>query len=198
MMTDPLADLVEKLRGGDPSAVEAVFRAYEPHLRLVVRRHLPQRLRAKFDSLDVVQSVWADVLDGFRASGCRFADADHLRAFLITITRRRLTDRVRHFRTAMEREQHLTELSPECQVTAAQARPSEVAQANDLWARMLALCPPAHHEVLRLRRDGLRLAEIAARTGLHEGSVRRILRKLARQVGCPEDRPPAPGKAGGG
>jgi RNA polymerase sigma-70 factor (ECF subfamily) len=47
---------------------------------------------------------------------------------------------------------------------------------------MLALCPPAHHEVLRLRRAGLRLADIAAQTGLHEDSIRRILRKLARQL----------------
>jgi RNA polymerase sigma-70 factor (ECF subfamily) len=194
MPTEPLADLLDKLRGGDPAAVEEVFRAYEPHLRLVVRRHLPQRLRAKFDSLDVVQSVWADVLDGFRAAGCRFADAEHLRAFLITVTRRRLSDRLRHFRTALEREQHLAEVRPESLAGTGQARPSEVAQANDLWAKMLALCPPAHHDVLRLRREGLRLGEIAARTGLHEGSVRRILRKLARQVGFPED----PGEAGVG
>jgi RNA polymerase sigma-70 factor (ECF subfamily) len=195
MTTDPLADLVEKLRGGDPAAVEGVFRAYEPHLRLVVRRHLPQRLRAKFDSLDVVQSVWADVLDGFRSAGCRFADADHLRAFLITLTRRRLSDRLRHFHTALEREQHLSEVGPRADAVSGQARPSEVAQANDLWAKMLALCPPAHHDILRLRREGLRLEEIAARTGLHEGSVRRILRKLARQVGFPEDGPAGPGEA---
>jgi RNA polymerase sigma-70 factor (ECF subfamily) len=36
--------------------------------------------------------------------------------------------------------------------------------------------------VLVLRREGLPLAEIAARTGLHEGSVRRILRRLAREL----------------
>ena len=47
---------------------------------------------------------------------------------------------------------------------------------------MLDLCPPEHHEVLVLRREGLPLVEIAARTGLHEGSVRRILRRLAREL----------------
>jgi RNA polymerase sigma-70 factor (ECF subfamily) len=47
---------------------------------------------------------------------------------------------------------------------------------------MLALCPPAHHDVLRLKRQGLPLVVIAARTGLHEGSIRRILRQLARQL----------------
>ena len=48
--------------------------------------------------------------------------------------------------------------------------------------RMLALCPPAYHELLRLKRQGLPLAKIASRTGLHEGSVRRILRQLLRQL----------------
>jgi RNA polymerase sigma-70 factor (ECF subfamily) len=196
MQTDALADLLDKLRGGDPAAIEEVFRTYEPHLRLVVRRHLPQRLRAKFDSCDVVQSALADVLEGFREAGQRFADADHLRAFLITITRRRLSDRLRHFRTALEREQHLAEVRPDCLAQSAQARPSDVAQANDVWEKMLALCPPAHHEVLRLRRQGVRLEEIASRTGLHEGSVRRILRKLARQMGFPEDRAARPGETG--
>ena len=139
-----------------------------------------------------MQSVWADVLDGFGAAGWRFADAEHLRAFLVTLTRRRLTDRLRHFRTALEREQHLAEVSTECLGPSADPRPSEVAQANDLWERMLAFCPPGHHEVLRLRREGLRLEEIAARTGLHEGSVRRILRKLACEVAFADNEPAEP------
>ena len=47
---------------------------------------------------------------------------------------------------------------------------------------MLALCPPAHRNLLLLRREGVPLAEIAARTGLHPGSIRRILRDLARKI----------------
>ena len=47
---------------------------------------------------------------------------------------------------------------------------------------MLERCPPAHRELLRLKRQGLPVAEIAARTGLHEGSVRRILYDLARRL----------------
>ncbi|MGA7495893.1 MAG: sigma factor-like helix-turn-helix DNA-binding protein, partial [Isosphaeraceae bacterium] len=68
---------------------------------------------------------------------------------------------------------------------AGQPRPSEVAQGHELWELMLEKCPPAHREILRLKRQGLPLAEIAARTGFHEGSIRRILYELARRLAVP-------------
>jgi RNA polymerase sigma factor (sigma-70 family) len=182
MTSGALDLLLDKLCAGDVAAAEQAFLAYEPFLRKVVRRQLPPRLRAKLDSIDVVQSVWADVLGGFRDAGWRFADAAHLRAFLIKVTRHRFIDRVRQHKTAVERELPLACVVPEQHPHAREPRPSEIAQANDLWNQMLALCPPAHHPVLELKRQGLTLMEVARRTGLHEGSVRRILRQLAREM----------------
>jgi RNA polymerase sigma-70 factor (ECF subfamily) len=173
--------LLAKLCRGDSAAAEQVFLAYEPYLRLVVRRQLSPHLRAKFDSVDIVQSVWADVLDGFREAGWRFVDVAHLRAFLVKATRNRFIDRIRQHQRALEREQTLPRKEAHLPASR-QPRPSEVAQAGELWEQMLALCPPAHRELLFLKREGLPLAEIATRTGLHESSVRRILYDLARQL----------------
>jgi RNA polymerase sigma-70 factor (ECF subfamily) len=175
---DPLEDLLRKLGSGNTAEAEQAFRAYEPFLRMVVRRRLPADLRSKFDSVDVVQTVWADVLVGFRKNRWRFADAAHLRAFLVRLTRHRFIDRLRHYRRTVEREQPL--VADVLQST--DPRPSQIAQAAELWEQMLALCPPAHREVLHLKRQGAPLAEIAQRTGLHEGSVRRILYDLARRL----------------
>ena len=55
METEPLQALLTKLSQGETSAAGEVFRAYEPILRMVVRRQLSDRLRAKFDSMDIVQ-----------------------------------------------------------------------------------------------------------------------------------------------
>jgi RNA polymerase sigma-70 factor (ECF subfamily) len=179
---DPLDAILDTLCRGNAQAAEQAFLAYEPYLRKVVRRMLPQRLRPKFDSADVVQSVWGDVLQGFRDAGWRFADAAHLRAFLVQATRHRFIDRVRHYRKAAECESPLGFTEPDRLPPSAQPRPSELAQADDLWDRILALCPPEHHELLRLKRCGLASHDIAERTGLHEGSIRRILRGLARRL----------------
>jgi RNA polymerase sigma-70 factor (ECF subfamily) len=180
MAEEPLDLLLDRLRDGDEAAAGQIVADYEPYLRLVVRRCLPDRLRAKFDSLDVVQSVWVHVLHALRGRDWQVADRARLRALLVTVARRRLVSRYRHHRTAVEMEQPGDGLEglPEPR----EPRPSEVAVADELWQQMLALCPPEHHELLRLRREGLLLHEIAARTGMHEGSVRRVLRHLARRL----------------
>jgi RNA polymerase sigma-70 factor (ECF subfamily) len=192
--TEPLDRLLEQLNRGDTAAAEQVFQEYEPYLRMLVRRQLRPAHRVKFDSMDIVQSVWTDVLAGLRDAQWHFADRVHLQAFLARLTRNRFIDRCRKHRHALDREEPLTDASPAEAIAAHEPRPSEVAQHNELWDRMLALCPPAHHELLRLKRQGLGLAEIAARTGLHESSVRRILYDLARRYA--ETQEPAPEPAG--
>jgi RNA polymerase sigma factor (sigma-70 family) len=182
MSSDPLDALLAKLCQGDNGAAAEVFVACEPYLRMVVRRQLPAPLRAKFDSVDIVQSVWADVLDGFRGAGWHFTDAAHLRAFLVKITRNRFIDRYRQHRRALEREQHLDETDLAETPVTHDDTPSEQVEASELWEQILLLCPPAHREVLRLKRQGCPLAEIAQRTGLHPSSVRRILYELARRL----------------
>jgi RNA polymerase sigma-70 factor (ECF subfamily) len=182
MSSDSLDGLLERLTAGDPAAAEQVFLAYEPYLRMVVRRRLPSRLRSKFDSIDIVQSVWADVVHGFREAGWHFTNAAQLKAFLVKVTQNRFLDRVRKHGTAANREQSLNSANNHQSSSEETSRPSQVAQADELWQRMLRLCPPAHHELLRLKRQGCSLAEIAERTGLHESSVRRILYELARRI----------------
>jgi RNA polymerase sigma factor (sigma-70 family) len=181
MSDAPLDQLLERLNEGDTAAAEQVFRTYEPYLRMLVRRQIHAPLRAKFDSMDVVQSVWADVLEGVREANWHFEDRARLRAFLVRLTRNRFLDRYRKHRKALALEEPLTEALATEAVESGVPRPSEIAQGNELWDQMLALCPPAHHELLRLKRQGLPLAEIASRTGLHESSVRRILYELARK-----------------
>ena len=182
MDTSPLDTLLMRLSTGDALAAEQVFLAYEPYLRKIVRRRLPIKLRTKFDSTDIVQSIWVDLLRDVRDGELHFTDANHLRAFLIRVTCNLFNDRFRRNRLAVEKERPLGGLEGETFAVSRQPAPSDIVEAEDLWEQLLALCPPAHQELLRLRRDGVPLAEIATRTGLHPGSIRRILRDLARRI----------------
>ena len=188
-MSERLDDLVARLSKGETPAADALYAELSPYLRLVVRRNLPRRLRRKFDSVDVVQSVWADFIDGLHDGRWRFDGAAQLRAFLLKSTRNRLIDRVRQFRRAVVHERSLTAGATGDRWESPDPRPSEHAQADDLWRHLLTVCPPEHRELLRMKCDGAPLAAIAERTGLHIDSVRRALRQLARQASV--ELPPA-------
>ncbi len=181
MITEPLSDLLEKLTSGDNAAAEQVFRTYEPYLRMVVRRQLSPALRVKFDSVDIVQSVWVHVLRGFRVTGWRFDSVAQLRSFLIQLTRHRFLDHVRQVKKAVEHEEPLAQ-GPDVLFEGSEPQPSEVAEAGELWEQLLRLSPPVYHELLRMKREGALTGEVAARTGLNEGSVRRILSALSGRL----------------
>ena len=159
-----------------------MFQTFEPYLRMVIRRQISAKLRAKFDSTDIVQSVWADVVDGLRQSKWTFETMAQLRAFLVKMTRNRFIDRMRQHRRELEHEWTMPAQDVELLAATASARVSENFYADELWHQMLDVCPPAHYQVLYLKRQGASLDEIAIQTGLHKGSVRRILYQIGRVV----------------
>ena len=186
MTAEPDDDLLEQLGRGEVEALAELFAAYGPYLRAIVRRELSDRLRAKFDSVDVVQSVWVQLIQLLGRDGWRVTDQNHLRALLVMIARRRLISRTRRD----GRGAGIAGTEDEDFAAVSDTRhdpPDEAAEATDLWAKMLRLTPPEHHPILVLKREGVPLGEIADRTGLHEGSVRRILRRLSRELALREE-----------
>ena len=156
-------DLLDKLSRGEVEAAGELFATYAPYLRALVRRQISDRLRTKFDSADVVQSVWVQVVRQLGQDGWTVEDETRLRALLAIIARRRLLTRVRRFTGDPTGEG-----IPEADAPDHSPRPSEVVQADDLWERMLALCPPDHHSILHLRREGLQLQKSRARACMRE------------------------------
>ena len=137
MTTPSLDELLVRLCNGDNEAAEQVFVIYEPYLRKVVRRQLPSRLRTRFDSMDIVQSIWSDLLDGFRSAGWRFASSAQLQAFLVKVTRNRFLDRVRQHGRAVDREEQLSEVDPP------DISPRHGSRSQDLWPRPMNSGAPA-------------------------------------------------------
>jgi RNA polymerase sigma factor (sigma-70 family) len=182
MTNQALDALLAPLNSGDEFAIKQMFIAFEPYMRMVVHRHIAGSLRAKFDSADVVQSVWADFVAGLQQSKWSFENLDQLRAFLFKMTRHRFIDRLRKHRESLRREVALPQLPADGLPADRCPRVSENFYADELWQQMIQVCPPDHYELLQLKRQGASIAEIAQQTQLHEGSVRRILYDIARRV----------------
>jgi RNA polymerase sigma factor (sigma-70 family) len=187
-MNDSLEAVLVRLNSGEQSAVEEMFVAFEPYMRMAIHRRIAGSLRAKFDSADVVQSVWADLVDGLRESRWVFASIEQFRAFLIKMTRNRLIDRLRSHRHSLDHEIKLPLERVEALPADRIPRVSEDFYADELWQQMVEACPAAHYELLTLKHQGASIAEIAERTKLHEGSVRRILYDIAKRVAARRER----------
>src|SRR5262245_36548309 len=141
MGDESLERWIERWNNGDAEAVGHVLALYEPYLRLAVRRRLGRRLRAKLDSMDIVQSVFATVLDGYPRGGWRFAGRSQMRAFLRQIAWRRLADRYQKHRRILDREQSLVETQPSNLPRSPEPRPSQEVQGREFWERALQACP---------------------------------------------------------
>ena len=164
---------------------------------MIVRRRLTPSLRSKFDSIDIVQSVWSHILEDFHEEGWRFQDRDHLRAFLARSTYNRFIDHCRRHRREIQLQQPQGDQGTLDWPDTSEPRPSEVAQAGDVWDSLMKTCNPNHRVILELKRRGASLAEVAAETGMHPSSVRRILYDLARRLAAAEGAsPPDFGAAG--
>ena len=175
-----LQRLLERIQNGDDEASAEIYSEYAPYLQMVVRRHMSRELQSKFDSVDVVQSVWADLLDGLRRGRWSFESPAHLRAFLVRSTRNRLVDYVRRLEKTVANQ---TDVSDEQTIPGKSARPSAEARANEKWQKILGHCSPEHKQIVELRKDGHSINEIAEKTGYHPSSVRRILYELDAEVG---------------
>ncbi|MHB8974158.1 MAG: RNA polymerase sigma factor [Pirellulaceae bacterium] len=175
--------LLAGVREGSEQAAWDLLTEYGEFVFRVVRKRLPQDLRRAFDSHDFVQVVWASIFR-HRSRLSRFETSGEFVAFLAAVAANKvcleIRRRLRQQKHNMNRDRPFDSSANYC--AAAEATPSQVAIARENWFRLLEGQPPHYQEIIRLRYLGHSFREIASRVGLDEGSVRRILRKMFRDL----------------
>jgi RNA polymerase sigma-70 factor (ECF subfamily) len=181
-----LREFLDRIRAGDELAARELLARYEAQVRLVVRRQLPRLLRSRFDSLDVLQSVWASFFRRLRCGPEQFEDPRYLVAFLARVAKNKVVDQYRRAASRkhdMRREEPLSVRgSPPRELIADQDTASELAEAKETFGRLRDLLPADRREILGLKAEGLSSREIGERLGLSERTVRRALEDLKRRV----------------
>lgn len=181
-----LADFLIRIHQGDQEAARELLTRYEAEVRLVVRRQLPRLLRSRFDSLDFLQSVWGSFFRRMRDAPTEFEDSRHLVAFLARAAKNKVIDEYRRAASRkqdMHREEPLWSDGRQTQDLADSIdSPSEVAQAREVYGRLLDLLPEERQAILKLKADGLSSKDIGTRLGMSERTVQRVLEDLRRRV----------------
>jgi RNA polymerase sigma-70 factor (ECF subfamily) len=187
------ADLIRRLRAGDPRAAEELVREYEPAIRLEVHCWLRDpRLRRAFDSLDVCQSVLASFF--VRAAGGQYdlEQPDQLRKLLVGMARKKLLVQVRKQRAQRRDVRRLELIAPDdSAAVAADPSPSRQCEAQDLLHSFHQRLTPQERQLAELRAQGWEWPDIAAQVGGTPGRRRkqltRAINRVARELGLDEE-----------
>ncbi len=200
---DDLPNMLARARAGDEEAIRDFLTKFEWEVRMMVRARLPKKLRTQFDSVDFVQAVWQSFFSDLGRDTPDFEKAEHVRRFLAGVVRNKVFEQHRKLtRTEkydVSREERLYirrgDQDVPRDVVSPDPSPSEAAQADDRLAQLTEGRSPQEVEVISLRRLGLTFDEVAARTGVHERTVRRII-ESARADGGPAMTLPCPASSG--
>lgn len=187
-----VAELLGRVRTGDPTAAEDLVRTYEPELRRAIRVRLTDaRLRRLVDSIDICQSVLAGFFVRTAAGQYDIQTPEELLKLLVTMARNRVIDWAR--RSQADRRDGRRNVSMqtadggEMQFESGQAGPVSVLVSRDLLEQVRNRLNADELKLMEQRAEGRNWNEIAATTGEQANAVRmrltRALDRVAEELG---------------
>ena len=187
------ADLIRRLRAGDPRAAEELVREYEPAIRMEVHCRLrDSRLRRAFDSMDVCQSVLASFFVRAAAGEYDLEQPQQLRKLLVGMARKKLLFQVRKQRAQCRDVRRLEPIAgDDSAAVAADPSPSRQYEAQDLLHNFQQRLTPEERQLAELRAQGREWPDIAAQVGGTPSGRRkqltRAIARVARELGLDEE-----------
>lgn len=196
--TDGLAELLARLKNGDESAAGEILERYESQVRLVVRRCLPRVLRSRFDSQDIMQSVWRSFFQRLRGEPVEddhgltdpppgdpslvFGDSSQLFAFLSRMAKNKVIDQYRR-ETAQKTDIHRdramhSDIGVEMDPPDGSESPEDLVEAADELSHWRSLVPQNRQILIDLKAGGMSSKEIGDKLGISERTVQRVLEDL--------------------
>jgi RNA polymerase sigma factor (sigma-70 family) len=171
------------VREGSEQAIRELLDEYGPHVVRAIRRKLNRPMRAKVDSVDFTQAVWASFFAN-RSQIERLDKPEALIAFLVQVAKNKVVDEFRRLfhtqKNDLNRERSL-QGSAEFEAGRVAARtptPSQIAVTNELRDQLFAGQPPHYREILQYRQLGMTQEEIAQRMKLNVRTIQRVMQRL--------------------
>jgi RNA polymerase sigma factor (sigma-70 family) len=175
-------DLLRGIKEGSEEAARQFLARYGKYIRHVVRRHMLQKLRAKFDSEDFLQDVCASFFS-HPPGPEEFSDPAALLGYLGKIARNKVTDAARQRlaqRWDVNRENSLegsAKFAVE-NVEGADPTASEIVRTEESWEVLGRGGSAVQGKLLYMLRNGYTQEEIARVLGLSVRHVHRLVQKL--------------------
>lgn len=188
-MSDERGDrtLANEAIEGDRQAFDEIFGRYSEKLIRLARSRISDRLAARIEAEDVVQSVFRTFFGRMQEGRFQFNEENDLWKLLVSITLNKLRNQV-DWHTAAKRdvsaEQPLSGATSSLNafdVDGETPSPEAVVAFVDLLEHFMAELRDGDRKILELRLQGLTQDEIAHEVGCTERTVRRVLERI-RQI----------------
>lgn len=179
--------LITRAKGGDPTAMEELFRRYKDPVLLRIRRRMGPEVRNLFESQDFLQDVFVEACGSIKRFESRTEDS-FLR-WMATIVQNRIRDVCKRIRVVKKYQQHTEAQSKE--PTHIDPTPSQNMGSKEWNAKLnqaIDRLPETARTIVRMRDfEGLEFEEIAKRTGKsgYEAAKKaywRAVRQLSREL----------------
>jgi RNA polymerase sigma-70 factor (ECF subfamily) len=186
---DSFAQMMARLRAGDPTAEAELFERFRQRLIGLARAKLDARLRAKVDPEDVVQSVYHTFFRRHAEGRFELGGWQDLWSLLTVLTVRKCGRWREHFYTDtrnVQREVPADEAEGSAALpaewVARDPDPVEAIVLIELVEALLRGQDEADQAVVSLRLQGHQPGEISARLGRPLRSVHRVLERVKRRL----------------
>jgi RNA polymerase sigma factor (sigma-70 family) len=186
-MDEHSSDLLRRWQTGDQSAAEALFRRYFARLHGLVRARLSDKMAARLDADDVVQSAFRSFFTGARDGRYVLKHSGDLWRLLAAITMNKMRHAERRHaagKRCVDLEQLplplRAELDEDLVWMAHDPTPEEAAILADEVQSLLRPLAPEQRRIVELRLQGYTLEEIAVEVRRSQRTVRRTM-ELVRE-----------------
>ena len=184
MPPDPSFDeLIRQVGNGDEQAATRLVRDFEPVVRRVLRARLRgARARCDFDSLDICQSVLAIFFVRVAAGEYDLKEPDDLIKLLLTMTRNKLAEKMRHQHRLRRDSRRTVGGVEELALASRGPSPSSVVAGKELLEQVRQRLSEEERQMVELRGQGLSWEEVAASQGGTAGARRNQLARALDRV----------------
>ncbi|MGE0379181.1 MAG: RNA polymerase sigma factor [Planctomycetaceae bacterium] len=181
-MSEASTDLVSRWRDGDQNAAKALYQRYVERLSGIVTAQLSDRLRARTDADDVLQSACRSFFRRVQDGQFEFDEDDDVWKLLVTISLNKLRSQVRKHsaakRNAAQEVARRDNSLPDdfhLEKLAATPSPVEAFIFAEMIERVSDQLDNRHAMLLELRMEGYSQQEIAEQLQTSDRSIRRML-----------------------
>ena len=175
----------------DDSDLNRLFEMYLPKLVRLAESRISGRMKTKFDSADVVGTVCRTVVRRVQEGTFRFEDDAAFWRLLVTIAKRKISNKVRVFLTqGRSIDKEISEAANSILATPEPSPDEAVAFAESLDI-LLSKLDEQEQQIFLMRIENYKFQEIADRLGVSERTARRkmnlIKEKLLEVFSQPQD-----------